>query len=64
MTQQRRERIQDQNRELAVETCALQPQFEELKSELRQKSAAVGDLKDSYLKKYEELSELSASGDL
>ena len=55
-TQHRRERIQEQNRELAVKTCEQQPKFEEMKSELRQKSTKVDELRDSYITKYEELS--------
>lgn len=54
--QQRREGIQDSNRQLAMKTCELQPKFDKLKSELRQKSTEVDELRDSYAGKYEELS--------
>ena len=54
--QKRRERIQEQNRELAVKTCELKPRFEEAKSELRQRSTEVDDLRGSYVSKYDELS--------
>ena len=55
--QQRRQRIQEQNRELAVKTCEQQPRFEEIKSELRQRSTEVDELKETYTSKYDELSE-------
>ena len=54
--QQRRERIQEQNRELAVKTCEQKPRFEEIKSELRRQSTEVDELRESYASKYEQLS--------
>ena len=54
--QQRRERIQEQNRELAVKTCEQKPKFEEIKSELRERSTEVDELRETYASKYEELS--------
>ena len=55
--------MQEENRELAVKTCELQPQFEELKSSLRRKSTEVDELRDSYARKYEELSECMHDSD-
>lgn len=62
-TKQRREEIQEENRDLAVKTCQLQSHFDDLKSELRQKSTEVDELRGSYLTKYEELSKCCVYGD-
>ena len=62
-TQERRERVQEENRELAVKTCERKPQFEELKSQLRRKSTEVDELRDSYGRRYEELSKCIQLGD-
>ena len=52
----RRQAIQEKNRELAVKTCELKPRFEEVKSDLRQRSLQVDELREAYVSKFEELS--------
>ena len=49
--------LQERLRELAVANCELEPRFTSAKQELRVKCTESADLKEEYVKNFEELSE-------
>ena len=56
-SRQRAEKVQDKNRELALENSEEEPRFTEKKEELRLKVTEAQDLRDEYEEQFLELSE-------
>ena len=52
----RRKDLVAENREAALKNCQLQPEFEELKTELSRKCAEAAELRKNYERNFEELS--------
>ena len=56
---QRCEKVQEENREMALENSDLEPQFTERKENLRKLVTEAQDLQTGYEEEYQELSELN-----